>query len=149
MFDQGENKFAIGLALTLPVFNRNEGPIAEAEAARLEARARFLGLQAAAIGEVERARAAYGAALAELSDAGAARAAFEALERATEHAVAAGEEGRSALATVRVQRAASARVELEALGRARRALGALEDALRQPLDPATALPPLPARATGT
>jgi outer membrane protein TolC len=149
MFDQGENKFAIGLAVTLPVFNRNEGPIAEAEAARLESRARFLALQAAAIGEIDRAWTGYQAARAELSEAHAARAAFEALERATEQAVAAGEEGRSALATVRVQHATSARIELEALGRARRTLGALEDALRLPLDPGIPLPPLPARASDT
>jgi cobalt-zinc-cadmium efflux system outer membrane protein len=146
MFDQGENKFAIGLAVTLPAFNRNEGPIAEAEGARLESRARFLALQAAAIGEIQQARVRYRAALAELAEAEAARAAFEALERATEQAVAVGEEGRSALATVRVQRARSARVRLEALGRARTALGALEDALRQPLDPDVAVPPLPVRA---
>jgi len=146
MFDQGANKFAIGLAVTLPLFDQNQGPIAEAEAARLEARARFLAKQAAAIGEIDQARARYLAAVAELTEAEAARAALEALEQATARAVAVGEEDRSALATVRVRRATSARIGLEALGRARSALGALEDALRQPLDPGVALPPLPARA---
>jgi cobalt-zinc-cadmium efflux system outer membrane protein len=41
--DQVDNKWTLGINLTLPVFNRNRGPIAEAEASRAEAAARFLG----------------------------------------------------------------------------------------------------------
>ena len=54
-FDQGQNKWGLALALDLPVMNRNEGPIAEAVAARGEAAARFSALQAQVIGELDQA----------------------------------------------------------------------------------------------
>lgn len=56
-FDQGENKWALGVSVELPVFNRNQGPIAEATAKRREAAARLLALQASIAGEVEQAAA--------------------------------------------------------------------------------------------
>ena len=56
-FDQGANRWALGFSVELPVFNRNEGPIAEAEARRVEAAARFRTLQAQVISEVDRALA--------------------------------------------------------------------------------------------
>jgi outer membrane protein TolC len=40
-FDQGENKWALGLTAEIPVLNRNQGPIAEASAKRAEAAARY------------------------------------------------------------------------------------------------------------
>ena len=42
-----------GPGFDIPVFNLNRGPIAEAEARRVEAEARFNSLQAQAIGEME------------------------------------------------------------------------------------------------
>lgn len=54
-FDQGENKWSLGLSVELPVFNRNQGPIAEAEAKRRETAARVLALQASIASEVEQA----------------------------------------------------------------------------------------------
>ena len=45
-WDQGENKWQLGLGAELPLFNRNQGPIAEAAARRAEAAARFEALQA-------------------------------------------------------------------------------------------------------
>src|SRR6185369_3721510 len=53
-WDQGENKWALGVTMELPVLNRNEGPIAEAEARRTEAAARFTALQAKVIAEIDR-----------------------------------------------------------------------------------------------
>jgi outer membrane protein TolC len=54
-FDQGQNKWGVLLSLELPVMNRNEGPIAEAVAARAESGARFLALQAQIIAELDQA----------------------------------------------------------------------------------------------
>jgi outer membrane protein TolC len=142
-FDQGDNKFSLGLGVTLPVFDRNQGPIAEAEARRRELQARFLALQAAVIGSIEAAGARYRAVLPEVREADAALAALEARERATERAVAAGEEDRPALVAVRIQRASAARARLDTLRKAHAALGALEDALQQPLPPGPAVPELP------
>jgi outer membrane protein, heavy metal efflux system len=65
-FDQGEHKWSLGLSIELPVLNRNQGPIGEAQARREEAAARFLALQARVIGELDRALAARAAALEHL-----------------------------------------------------------------------------------
>src|SRR5206468_88698 len=52
-FDQGQNKYAIGVTVELPVFNQNKGPIAEALAHRRQAAAEFVRVQAQAIGQIE------------------------------------------------------------------------------------------------
>ena len=62
-FDQGQNRFALGLVLELPVLNQNQGPIAEANARRTKAAADFLALQAQVIGELHKAHAQYQGAL--------------------------------------------------------------------------------------
>ncbi len=61
-YDQGENKFGFQLAAELPLFNRNQGPIAQAEARRAAAAARFVALQSRVIGEIDLALASAGAA---------------------------------------------------------------------------------------
>ena len=52
-WDQGENKWSVGLTFELPVLNRNQGPIREAEAKRKEAAAQVLAVQAKIIGEID------------------------------------------------------------------------------------------------
>ncbi len=54
-WDQGENKWTIGLSVELPIFNKNEGPIAEAMANRNLAAAKFNELQINIISEMEAA----------------------------------------------------------------------------------------------
>jgi len=54
-FDQGANKWRLGLSLELPLLNRNQGPIAEAKAKRDEAAAKFVALQAKVISEIDSA----------------------------------------------------------------------------------------------
>jgi len=68
-YDQGQNKWSLGLTFTLPVLSQNKGPIAEAEARREEAAARFLVMQDKVINEVDRALAAYQSAYRKLSAA--------------------------------------------------------------------------------
>ncbi len=58
-WDQGQNKWSAGVSITLPVFNHNQGPVAEAKARREEARLRFTALQEKIIFEVERVFSAY------------------------------------------------------------------------------------------
>src|SRR5262245_42278730 len=58
-WDQGEHKWSLGIGLELPVFNQNQGPIAEAEAKRIEAAARFEAVQAKALAEIDLALAGY------------------------------------------------------------------------------------------
>ncbi|MBI3664853.1 MAG: TolC family protein [Acidobacteria bacterium] len=146
-FDEGHHKFTLGLALTLPIFNRNQGPIAAAEARRKETAARFTALQALAIGEMERALAQYRSALAQLTQAAAQGAALQqAKENTARRAVEVGEMDRLALAGISVQRAVVERARLEALRKTRAALGALEQSVQLALDSGLRLPEVSTRS---
>jgi len=57
-WDQGASKWSLGVTLELPVFNRNEGPLAEALAKTRLAAADFNATQARVIAEIDRAAAA-------------------------------------------------------------------------------------------
>jgi len=59
-FDQGQNKWGLSVSLDLPVMNQNQGPIAEAVAARGEAAARFVVLQAQVIAKLDQGFAQLG-----------------------------------------------------------------------------------------
>jgi cobalt-zinc-cadmium efflux system outer membrane protein len=140
-FDEGHHKITFGPTLPVPLINRNRGPIAEAEGLRTEAEARFNWLQAKAIGEMQAALAAFQGALSELADADRRLTSLQKTREAeVRRAFAVGEEDRLAVAQVRLEAASAARTNLEILRRAESALGALEDAVQQPLEPG---PPLP------
>ena len=140
-FDEGHHKITFGPGFDIPVFNLNKGPIAEAEARRAEAEARFNALQAQAIGEMETALVRYKGARTELNDADRTLIAIGTTRTAAiQRAVTAGEEDRLSLSGVRIEGAVAARARLEAERRLQSALGALEDAVQQPLEPG---PPLP------
>ncbi|HEV2334909.1 MAG TPA: TolC family protein, partial [Stellaceae bacterium] len=70
-YDAGTNKFSLSPTLELPVFNQNQGQIAEAIAKRQEAAADFTALQARIIGAIDSALAAYRAATRGLATADA------------------------------------------------------------------------------
>jgi outer membrane protein TolC len=140
-FDEGHHKITFGPALPIPLFNRNRGPIGEAEARRSEAEARFNALQAEAIGEMEISLARYNGGLAEFAEANQRLVHFQQVrEAAIRRAVEAGEEDRLALVGVRIESVVAERMRLEAVRRLQSALGALEDAVQQSLEPG---PPLP------
>lgn len=140
-FNEGAHQISFGPGFPIPVFNRNKGPIAEAEARRAEAEVRFNALQAQAIGEMETALATYKGARTELNDADRTLTAIGTTRTAAmERAVAAGEEDRLALSGVHIETAVSARARLDAERRLQGALGALDDAVQQPLEPGPRLP---------
>jgi outer membrane protein TolC len=141
-FDQGDSKWSPGLTVTLPVLNQNQGPIAEAQARRTEAAAAFNALQARVLAEIDRAVAAYRAALQKRADADALLARQQEQEHRAQAMREAGEISRSDLAALRLQLSASALAHLEALARSQRALGQVEDALQSPIS-------LPAPVLGT
>ena len=133
-FDQGDNKWSLGLTVELPVFNQNQGPIAEAKARRTESAARFNALQSKVLAEIERAvevfrlSASNSLALRALADAQTKRRESVAAQ------AAAGATDSLELANVRVETAAVEAVRLEAQIRLQQAFGALEDAVQRPLD---------------
>jgi outer membrane protein TolC len=135
-YEERDNFFTIGLSATLPVFNRNQGPIAEAEARRKETAAAFLEKQTQVIADSERSLARYTAAIKELAEADhSLRSLQDAQLRTMQRAVQLGEEDRLALNGVQLENSVLARMRLDALARAQSALGELEDAVQRPLDP--------------
>ncbi len=129
----GDSEWQLGLRLTLPVLNHNQGPIAEARTQRRWAAAHFLAVQAAAINEIDGARAAYRSALRQLATAESLERALLRRLRAVRSQVAAGESPPLDLSTAEVAFDSGAREELNAQVHAQAALGRLEDALQSPL----------------
>jgi outer membrane protein, heavy metal efflux system len=132
-YDQGDNKWSLGLSVTLPVFSHNQGAIAEAQARRAEAAARFNALQARVLAEIDLAVAAYRAALQQQADADGMLADLTKQEKAAQAMLDAGEISKSEVAGLRLQLGASALARLDALVKAQQAAGQLEDALQFPL----------------
>jgi cobalt-zinc-cadmium efflux system outer membrane protein len=133
VFDQGLRKLAFSFAIPLPLLDRNQGPIAEAEARRGASQARFLALQARASAETERALARYRGALEELAVARDLESRQRASGEAIERGFAAGAADRLDVAATRAETAALALVSLQAAQRTQRALGDLESAVQRPL----------------
>lgn len=135
-FEEGREFFTLASSLTLPLFNHNQGPIAQAEAQRKAAAAAFVATQANAIGQSEEALAGYRSAWRNLNASEKALAQLErGVIRRERRTVAAGQAGRLALNAVLMQRPAMAQTWLTALGQTQTALGALEDAVERPLVP--------------
>jgi outer membrane protein, heavy metal efflux system len=134
-FEEGAHLFSVALGLTLPVFNRNQGPIAEAEARRERTAAEFLSVQAAGIAESEQALAKYTGALNELAEAQRLMQQSLRQEQAAQKALEAGAGDRVALNGARLQTAVTAVGRLDALYKAQQALGDLENAVERPLLP--------------
>lgn len=133
-FEERNSFFTVGLSSAIPLFNRNQGPIAEAEARRKEAAAAFLQTQAQAVAKSERSLAVYTAALRELAGAQSLYQLQEIQLQIVQQAIRAGADNRLSLDAVQIQLSLLARARLDALGRAQRTLGDLEDAVQRPLD---------------
>ena len=134
-YEETHSFFTVGLSTVVPLFNRNQGPIAEAEAHRKEAAAAFLERQGQVIAKSERALAVYTAALKELAEAESLGRLQESQLKITQQAIRAGADDQLSLDNMKIQSWILARGRLDALARAQRALGELEDAVQRPLDP--------------
>lgn len=134
-FDEGFHKFTFGPSFPIPVWNRNRGPITEAEARRSEAEAAFIARQQKAISEMQQALADYRTALAEYQETDTRWNAFQKdRERSTYRAVQIGEQDRFALNLAKLQSIESEQARLRALAKTRAAFSALENAVQAPLD---------------
>ncbi|MYN16785.1 TolC family protein [Rugamonas sp. FT107W] len=133
-YDAGANKISLGLAsLTLPLLDRNQGPIAQAEARRGESAARVIALQDAIINEAALAQAGY------LAARQAAQLASQALASATRrlHSQSAGfsvgVSDRFEFVQAQMDYQAVLTDHQRALIAVQRAIGVLENALQQTL----------------
>jgi len=132
-YDQGDNKWGVGLSLELPVMHQNRGPIAEAEARRTESAARFNGVQARVLAEIERSLATYQATRDKSSTAGALLQHLEQQDRNLQSRFAAGDVARGEVLAAQVELAAARLARAEAVARTQHALAQLEEALQAPL----------------
>ncbi|MHA3772533.1 TolC family protein [Verrucomicrobiota bacterium sgz303538] len=132
-FDQGDHKWTLGFSLTLPVFDQNQGPIAEAEAKRKEAATKFSALEAQVAGELDHALASYRGARQKIETAESLLTSQRKARESVETLLKAGEVDRLAALTAQVELDAIELGRLDALIEAQQALGALEDAAQTPL----------------
>lgn len=102
-YDKGAEQWGVSLAVALPIFNQNEGPIAEALAHRRQAADEFVALQASVIGDIDRTIAAYNSAARSFAVADALAARQGAQLRAQEALFAQGETDRLELLAARVE----------------------------------------------
>lgn len=133
-YDQGAHKWGVGVGLDLPLLNRNEGPIAEAEAKRAEVAARFLELQARAIAEIDRTLAVRKATGEQLGQIDTLLDAQRRQARSVEQMVQAGGADQYELRSAQLEVRLTELTRLDAQVKAQQALGQLEDAVQVPFE---------------
>ena len=134
-YDQGLHKWGLAVGTDfLPVFHRNQGPIAEAQAKREEAAARFLALQAQVMGEIDRALATLAASQEQLRQIEALLETQRQHVQSVEAMVQAGAADQFDLRSAQLEVAMTEVARLEAMVKAQQALGQLEDAMQSPVD---------------
>jgi len=139
-YEFGTNRFVLNPALDFPILNQNQGPIAQAVANRQQAAASFTALQAEIIGAIDAAAAAYRTTTQSLHTADVLLAGEQARQRQARASFAAGESDRPTLVAAELEAAVIRSSQFDAQVQQHQALGALEDALQQPLfDPHSAL----------
>ncbi|WP_324343483.1 TolC family protein [Thiomonas arsenitoxydans] len=141
-WDQGDQRWTLGLSLSLPVFNQNQGQIAEAEARRVEVAARFEVLQLHVLTQVERGMAAYQNSVQTWNATNHIVAVQQQEAQQISAQFAAGEIDRLAVIRAQLQTVVAKRDRLTAQVESEHALGRLEDAVQQPLEGGTPLPPV-------
>jgi outer membrane protein, heavy metal efflux system len=147
-YDQGDNKWSLGLGISLPG-NRNRGAIAAATARRSEAAARFNALQANVLGEIDLALAGLRAALRKQQDATAMLADLTRQEQVSAAMLEAGAISGGDLVALRLQLSSSALARLDATLEAQRAAGQLDSAVQPAERLESAVWELPPRTTRT
>jgi len=123
-----ENAVTFGVSLTLPLLNRNQGPIAEAQAHRQEAAATFDAVQAQAVAEVEQAVSAYRDSVVKLQTAEQLLAEQRQRMSSTQALFDSGEANRLTLVQARGELTAIELARAQALTEAQLALGQLQGA---------------------
>lgn len=137
---EDEKRWLLGIAFELPLFDRNEGPIAEALARRALAAARFHQVQNTALANLDRAVHRHSFSREAYAHATEALATLEMHEQEMELAFSLGDIDADTRAGIRLKTAAARREQVRAFRDLQLALGFLEDAVQKPLDPGSALP---------
>ncbi len=126
-------KFTAAASAALPIFNQNQGPIAEADARRRAVAAQLTSVQAQIIGAIDDALANYRAATVSVQTADALRMEAKVRNDQVMRSLEAGEADRPTLVSAGIELATSEIASFEAGVQQLQAIGSLEDALEQPL----------------
>jgi outer membrane protein TolC len=130
----GDNQWSLGLTLELPVLDQNQGPIAEAEARRKLAAAKFVELQSQVIGEIDRAVAGFRVAQEQVRTGNELLAAEQRQQASAEAQLKAGAGDRLDLLNAQLELASTQITQLDNHAKLQTAFGALENALQRPTD---------------
>lgn len=134
--DQGVKKWTLGFTVELPVFDRRQGPIAEAVARRSVLEARLRQVEARALSEAGLARSREADARARLQAALQVLAESRARLAVAQRAFDLGGSDRGELLAAKLEALQARGLAVDAWAETRRARLALEDAFQKPLDPA-------------
>lgn len=142
-FDQGEEKYSLTPGVvSLPLFNHNQGAIAQAEARRKEAAAKVEAVQEQAINDTAAALREYDAARQRLNLLDRLQDSQAAAHAANQRAFAAGEMDRMTLRQADLAASLDALSHLDAQVQVQQALLRLETALQRPLQGANTSQPI-------
>lgn len=133
-YDQGDNKWTLGIVVDLPILNQNQGPIAEAKARRQEAAARFNALQIKVLAEID--RASQGVQVAEKSSMTLRTLVDEQNKRLDSVAaqLRAGAVDQLELLNTQFESLTAELAQVDGRLKLQQAVAALEDAVRRPFD---------------
>jgi outer membrane protein, heavy metal efflux system len=130
IYDAGRNKYQLYPGADLPIFNQNQGPIAQAATRREAVAARFTALQTQIIDAVDGAAANYRAATRAFTTADVLLAGEVDREHRMLRSFQAGAVDRPTLVTARLERVIVEQSRFDAMVQQRQTLGAVEDALQ-------------------
>jgi len=134
-YDQGLQKWGLlGFGVELPLLNHNQGPIAQAEARRKQAAARFEALQAKVIADIDRGLAVYQVAAKNRAGTEALLAMQRKQQESAEQQFKAGAADRLDVLTAQLELATSELAVEDGQTKLCQALGMLEDAVQRPLE---------------
>ena len=133
--DSGQNKWTLGSGVALPILNRNQGPIAEAEAKRQEAGAQFDTVQSKVLAECDHATAAIAGSRLKLAAARKLLASQAEQISMEARGVSAGESDQLILLSAKVEQATARTYELDAEIELQSAFAELEAATQSPVMP--------------
>ena len=126
-------KFTAAASAQLPIFNQNQGPIAEAEARRRAVAVQLTSIQAQIIGAIDDSLANYRAATVSVETADALEMEAKIRNEQVARSLQAGEADRPTLVSAGIELATAEIASFEAAVQQRQAIASLEDAVQQPL----------------
>ncbi|HEY3856845.1 MAG TPA: TolC family protein [Verrucomicrobiae bacterium] len=130
----GDSQWTLGATLELPILDQNQGPIAEAEARRHLAAAKFVELQSQIIGDIDRAVAEFRVAGEQLENGKELLLNEQKQQKSAEAQLAAGSGDQLDLVNAQLELSNASLTQLDNEAKLQAALGALEDALQRPAD---------------